>query len=170
LSAGEGGDCEALRRGRRLRIVGLQVVFFLLFGLVGLGVVVVMSLPGEGAEESRVLEEVLGLAGAPLSPLAPESLALLEAELGPRPEADETGRVALVCGAFRPGQLGEGAVRFVAWGAAVPFAYRGELYWAVPFRYEAAMGFGTPQPAEATALIRDGYVQRFLFKKFWNFN
>ena len=75
----------------------------------------------------------------------------------------------MVTAAFRTGNLPKSSVHFLEWGEPVPYAYEGQYYWAVPFRYEADMGFGSMRKDTATALIRDGAVVRYLFVPYWNF-
>lgn len=111
------------------------------------------------------------LIGRPVGPgLTPEVLEAVEAEIGPIPVAGENGDVPMVRAGFRTGNLGKDGVRFVAWGQPLPYQHEGKWYWAVPFRYEAQVGFGRFRSDTATALIRNGGVARYLFVPFWNFN
>lgn len=101
---------------------------------------------------------------------SPEVLESLEKDFGQAPEADPVSHeVPAVRAAFRSGNLPKESIHFVAWGRAIPYVHEGRNYWAVPFRYEADMGFGSMRQDTATALIQDGYVTRFLFVPFWQF-
>lgn len=114
------------------------------------------------------LSQYIGQPG--VGEFSPEVLESLEKDFGQPPVADPlTGDVPAVRAAFRTGNLPPGSLHFTAWGRPVPFVHEGRNYWAVPFRYEADMGFGSMRQDTATALIQDGYVTRFLFVPFWQF-
>lgn len=117
------------------------------------------------------LEQLIGKVYLPGDAIPAEILDYTVAEIGPPPEVDPaTGAVPLIRRAFRTGNLPPESVQFVGWGPAVPYAHEGNLYWAVPFRYEANFGFGTKRTDTATALVRNGSVSRMLFVPYWNFS
>ena len=122
-------------------------------------------------QEEPGFKKLDALIGHPLDvPISPEIIDDYEKEIGPRPARDEkSGVVKLVVDSFRTGNLPKGSLHFLEWGEPVPYAFNGETYWAVPFRYEADFGFGSARQDTATALIRDGVVTRFLFVPYWNF-
>ena len=117
------------------------------------------------------LERFIGAPVGPGNTVAPEIMDEIVAKIGPVPEADaETGAIGVVQRAFRTGNLKPSSVRFTEWGPPLPYVYEGAVYWAVPFRYEAQVGFGQLRTDTATALVRNGGVARFLFVPYWNFS
>lgn len=156
---------------RRFQIAGISWGIAMVVALLFAHLVAVEFLQKVAPPAFTQLERFIGKPLGPGDTISPEILDYTVQQIGMAPVVDaETGAVPVVMQAFRTGNLPAGSVRFLEWGTPMPYVHEGKLYWAVPFRYEANMGFGAYRTDTATALVRKGGVSRILFVPFWNFS